>query len=394
MTINTTINRSVLRHLFAPFSVAVGLLTVLFMMAEMIRITNWVVNYGIGLSVVLSLLILMIPSFMVYIIPMALLLAVLLTFLRMSGDNEIVALKSCGASIYTLLPPVLTFCLLLCTLTLFLTIWGVPWGRGAFADLAFKVLTSRIDIGLKERTFNDTLDKVVLFVGEIDPKNRRWKDIFIEDKRQPEAVNTVVAPEGQLFSDPESATLLLKLSNGTIHQTNLKERRSQAIHFTTYQLSFNLKENSAFNRERSKSTKELSFSELRQEQAGLPPGHPRINKTRTMMHRMISLPFACFSLGLLAMPLGIQSRTAKRSAGLVLSLVCILIYYLLLTAGYALGEKGLVPPLLAMWLPNLVLGVLGLYLLIQTARERVSLTTHLIRRIQSAADAIGGGRRA
>jgi lipopolysaccharide export system permease protein len=393
MTINTTISRSMFRQLFAPFLVAVGLLTILFVMAEMIRITNWVVNYGIGLSVVLSLLLLMIPSFLVYILPMAVLLAVLLTFLRMSGDNEIVALKACGASIYALLPSVLAFCLLMCTLTLALTIWGVPLGRTAFSDLAFKVLTSRVDIGLKERTFNDALDKVVLYVGEIDPKNRRWKDIFIEDKRQPEAVNTVIAPEGQLFPDPDSAVLVLKLSNGTIHQTNLKERRSQAIHFTSYQLSFNLKESAAFNRERSKSTKELSLFQLRQELEGLTPQHARYHKTRTMMHRMIALPFACFSLGLLAMPLGIQSRSANRSVGLVLSLICILLYYLLLTAGYALGEKGRIPSSVAMWFPNLVIGALGLFFLIQTARERVALTTYLVRRIQRLAEAIGGGRR-
>jgi lipopolysaccharide export system permease protein len=394
MAFNTIINRQIFREITAPFMLALGLLTILFLMAEMIKITNWIVNFGIGLADVLIMLALLIPSFMVFIIPMALLFAVLLTFMRMSGDNEIVALKSGGATIYGLLAPVIFFSLIACAMTLSLTVYGAPWGQAALKDLIFKVLTTRIDIGLKEMAFNDALDKVILYVGHLDPKTRRLTDVFIEDKRQPENVSTVVAPEGQLFSDPKNAMLYLVLRNGSIQQTNLKARRSQSIRFTTYQLSFNVRDNPAFDREKARSTRELTYAGLREMLASLPPGKPLYQKTLTVMHRMIALPFACVALAVLALPLGIQTRTAKRSIGLVLSIACVLLYYLLLTLGYTFSEKGLVSPLLAMWFPNFAVGAMGLYFLVQTARERSSLVGRVHQRIQRAAATWGGGRKA
>ena len=75
-------------------------------------------------------------------------------------------------------------------------------------------------------------------------------------------------------------------------------------------------------------------------------------------------------MGLLAFPLGIQSKTTKRSFGLILCLFFFLLYYLLLTAGYAFGEDGSYPPEIGMWVPNVVMGSIGIFFLIQTGRER------------------------
>jgi len=75
-------------------------------------------------------------------------------------------------------------------------------------------------------------------------------------------------------------------------------------------------------------------------------------------------------MGLIAMPLGIQSRTARRSFGLVLGLVLVLFYYLMLSAGTVFGKTGQIPPAVGMWLPNLIMGATGIYLLVRAARER------------------------
>jgi lipopolysaccharide export system permease protein len=391
MAAASILSRYVVRQILGPLGLSVGMLTVLFVMAEMVKITNWIVNYGIGMGRVLALLALMMPSFLVFIIPMSLLLGVVLTFLRMSSDNEVIAVKSSGASITRFLPPVMLLAAAACGLTLFLTLAAVPWGRAALADLAYRVVTDRIDLALKEKVFNDTLDRVVVYVGSVDPKARRWTNVFIEDRRDPRAVNTVVAPEGRLLSEPGQKELRLLLVNGTIHQTRLAEGRAQAVRFTTYQLVFDLKASPVFNPQRSKSIKELRLAELEEELAALPPDHPRRYKIRTLIHRMFAIPAACFSLALLGLPLGIQARRARRSFGLALSLAAILLYYLLLTAGYALSEKGLVPPAAAMWLPNLVIAALGAYLLVQTVRERPSRILRIAARVPGARRLLGGG---
>jgi len=101
-----------------------------------------------------------------------------------------------------------------------------------------------------------------------------------------------------------------------------------------------------------------------------------------ILHRRFSIPVACLALSLIAFPLGIQSKTTKRSYGLILCLFFFLLYYLMLTAGYAFGENGAYPPAIGMWLPNFVMAGLGLFFLFQTARERNLMIELLFKRIQ------------
>ncbi len=203
MKINTITNRYIIKEMLAPFSINMLVFTFLFLMTEMIEITNWIVNYNLNILAVLKIIFFTLAWFLMFIIPMSVMMAVLLTFLRLSSDNEIVALKSCGLSIYRLLPPVLVFALLGCLLTAFITFYGVPLSKKNLEEMALRLAASNVDIGLKERTFNDAFKDVMLYINKIDPQTKKLRDIFIEDKRQPDIVSTVVAPEGRLFSEPE-----------------------------------------------------------------------------------------------------------------------------------------------------------------------------------------------
>ncbi|MGB5422503.1 MAG: LptF/LptG family permease, partial [Desulfobacterales bacterium] len=83
---------------------------------------------------------------------------------------------------------------------------------------------------------------------------------------------------------------------------------------------------------------------------------------------------------ILAVPLGIQPKSTRRSIGLVVGLIFFLLYYLVLSAGHVFGENGSVSPALAMWGPNIVMGCLGGFLLLRSARER---PVHLMAPFQS-----------
>jgi lipopolysaccharide export system permease protein len=87
-------------------------------------------------------------------------------------------------------------------------------------------------------------------------------------------------------------------------------------------------------------------------------------------HKKFSIAFACLAMGLLALPLGIQGRHSKKAVGVGFGLVFFLLYYILLSVGSTLGENGRYPPLLAMWMPNVILGGLGIYLLLRSAKEK------------------------
>jgi lipopolysaccharide export system permease protein len=377
MMINSITNRYIIWEMLAPFSINTLVFTFLFLMTQMIEITNWIVNYSLNVLDVLMIISLSLPWFLMFIIPMSVMMAVLLTFLRLSSDNEIVALKSCGLSLYRLLPPVLLFAVFGCLLTAFITLYAIPQSRASLEKMALRLAATNVDVGLKERTFNDAFKNVMLYVNKIDTHHKKLIDIFIEDKRKKDIVSTVVAPEGRLFSDPENFTFHMLLSNGTIHQTNLKERSATSIQFDTYKLSLDLKKEMAGTEKRQKHREEMSIAELRQYIKDAPEKDTDYYKARIVLHRRFSIPLACLTMGLLAFPLGIQSKTTRRSFGLILCLFFFLLYYLLLTAGYAFGEDGSYPPEIGMWLPNVVMGSLGIFFVIQTARER-SLKVELV----------------
>ena len=82
MKINTIIDRYILRELIPPFLINLAFFTFVFLMAEMIKITDLIVNYAVSLVTIMKLLLFSTPYFLMYIIPMAIMMAVLLTFLK------------------------------------------------------------------------------------------------------------------------------------------------------------------------------------------------------------------------------------------------------------------------------------------------------------------------
>ena len=382
MKLNSTTNRYILKEMFVPFSINIFVFSFLFLMTEMIEIANWIVNYKLSIWAVLEFIYYTLPWFLMFIIPMSVMLAVLLTFLRLSSDNEIVAMKSCGLSIYGLLPPVVIFTLIGFLLTIFITLFGVPRAKSSLEEMALKVATSNADIGLKERTFNDTFKGVMLYINKIDLKHRKLIDVFIEDKRQPNVVSTVIAPEGRLISESEKSIYHLILSNGSIHQTNLKERSANSIQFSTYTLSLDFKEEMRRVARKRKHREEMSIGELRRFIDDSATQSEDYFKAKIVLHRRFAIPVACLALGLLAFPLGLQSKSAKRSFGLILCLFFFLLYYLLLTIGYSFGKTGVYPPAIGMWVPNFVMACIGLYFLRQTGKERSLKLYTLAQRLQ------------
>ena len=370
MKIASLINRYIFKEFVSPFTVNVLFFTFVFLMAELIQITNWIVNYNISLSVILRMILYQTPYFLIFVIPLSIMITVLLTFLRLSSENEILAIKSGGISLYALLIPVFAFCLIGSTLTIFMTLYGQSWGRSALRELTHEVVSESIDIGLKERTFNDSFSGVTIYVNQIDLRNKDLVDVFIEDSRHPDKVITVIAPTGKIFNDPLNGAAHLKLFNGSILQTNLKKKTAHSIQFDTYDISLETKRSTGKKKKKPKRPKEMTIGELFRYVRDARTKDQRYFNALIELHRRFSIPFGCFTLGLLAVPLGVQAKSAKRSFGLVLGLVFFLLYYLLMSLGKVYGETGAYPPLIGMWLPNVIIGGVGIYFLIRTANER------------------------
>ncbi|MFP4649480.1 MAG: LPS export ABC transporter permease LptF [Desulfobacterales bacterium] len=369
MKINTIVNRFILRELVPPFFMNMGFFMFVFLMREILDITNMIVNYQVSLGIFLLLIVYSMPYFLVYIIPMSVMMSVLLTFLRMSSDNEILALKSAGVSIYNLVAPVLLFAAAGAAVTVFMAAYGMPWGKSSYEQLSMQVVQSNFNIGLKERQFIDSFDGVMMYVNEVDMKTRGMQGVFIKDNRDSGPASTVAAPEGYLFEGDKPHTFVIRLYGGIVSQGEPGGKSFHATRFDTYDISLDLQGAASGKGSGSKDEKEMGLAELRSYLESRDHADRKYYSMLMEFHRKFSIPFACLALGVLAMPLGIQTVSARKSAGLGIGLVCFLMYYLLLSGGMVLGEARGYHPAPLLWFPNIVMGALGLYLLRKAAND-------------------------
>lgn len=379
------INRYILKELFPPFGISLSFFSFIFVMTQLPVITNYVVNYQVGILSVVQLLAYAMPFFLQFVLPMSVMISVLLTFLRMSGDMEIVALKAGGVTVYRLLPPVVVFGLVGTLITGLMAIYALPTGRKATKKLLYEVASSHADLGLKPRQFIDSFENVVLYIHAIDPATKQLKDVFIEDRRSPDLVITIVAPTGRITFDPAHYAVYLRLTNGTINQVNLKEKLAHPTTFGNYNLRLDIQRRTDGLGQRPQHVEEMGFFELHRSIQNSKKKDEKYYKMLLEWHKKFSLPTACLALSILAVPLGIRARSSKRAYGVGLGLLFFLLYYILLSTGWVLGESGVYPPVIGMWVPNLISLAAGIVLLIRTASEKPIILPPMpqwIRRLQ------------
>ena len=362
--------RYIFWELLSPFGVSLLFLTFVFVMTRIPDITNMVVNYNMGISAVFFLVIYTLPRFMEFTLPMSVMIAVLLTFMRMSGANEIIALKGGGMTIYRLLPPVTFFCVLMTLITLWVTVWAVPWGKHAFSIKGAQMARANINVALKERQFNTPFDNVMIYINAIDIKTARLKDIFIEDGRDPDSVNITVATEGYLVSRPAEGLYTLILENGMINQVSLDRSVAHQVQFDTYDINFDRGVPGKDLVDGTKDLDEMGIKALKAVSRDQDASPKKRNQARMELHEKLAIPFACLALGFLALPLGLQSLSSRHAPGFGLALVFFMGYYMLLALGWSAGESGSYPPIAAMWMPNAVMGGIAVYLIRRVAGER------------------------
>ncbi len=370
MKLNTAVNRYIFKELIPPYTMNLLFFIFIFLMRQILEITNVIVNYQVSIAAFFLMLAYSMPYFLAYIIPMSVMMSVLLTFLRLSSDNEIVALKASGISIYSLLPPVILFSVVNALLTGYMAIYGIPWGQQAYKQMALNVVQSNFNVGLKERQFNDSFDGVMFYVNKIDFKDNSLGDVYIEDQRNDGFSTTIVSPKGRIFNGEDRLSFILSLYDGMINQVNLKSRAVHSIQFDTYDLHLDLKNAVKTIRKKKIRPKEMRLAELATFLKTETTKTSKYYSVWVEYHKKFSIPFACIALGILAVPLGVQSSSSRKSAGLGIGLIAFLLYYLLLSAGLVFSEAGNLSPIVGMWMPNIIMGGLGIYLLFKSANDK------------------------
>ena len=374
--------RYTLREMLAPFALGLGVFTFVLLLARLLRLIELVVNRGLPATQVLKLFSYLLPAFLEVTVPMAMLLAILVAFGRLSADSEITALRSAGVSLYQLTPSVMTFVAASTLMTTFLSTYARPWGNHEMRLALYEIARTRATAGIRPQVFNDEFSGLTIYTEQIDSKADRLVHVLIADQRDPNQQNTIFAESGELVSDPERHVVTLHLEDGVIYTRDQAGRAEYRTEFESYAVSLDLQAALAGLSEDDEDPKELTLPELTARIAKKRAGGLPVTGELTEYHRKFAIPFACVVFGLLALPLGIQPGRAVKSRGFTVSVAVIFVYYILLSVGQALAEQGRVPAALGLWLPNVVLGAVGLVVFRRAARERAvlpSLPTERVR---------------
>lgn len=364
------VHRYIFRELLIPFLFGLSVFTFVLLIARLLRLIELVVNRGVPATNILRIFAYIMPAFLEVTVPMAMLLAIIVAFGRLSADSELVAFRSSGLSLYQLITPVVIFVSLAGVVTAGLTLWARPWGNRSLRSALFEIAKTRASAGIRQQVFNDEFPGLVIYTEQIDPTTDTLRHVLISDDRDERQRNRIFAREGVMVSDTSTETVSLRLRDGFIQTTDARRGTEYQTEFQTYDVSLDLRQALAGDQERDRDPKEMPLADLRSAIAAKQAAGTSAGLESAEYQRRFSLPFACVVFGLVAVPLGIQPARGVRARGFAVSIVLIFVYYILLSAGQAMAEQRLVPAVVGLWLPNVVFVVFGVYLFRQAARER------------------------
>jgi lipopolysaccharide export system permease protein len=358
--------RYLLLEILPPFWVSLLAFTSIVFLGRMMKVTQMIVVKGVGLIEVLKTCAYLLPYLLVFTLPMAATVGILLALTRLSADQEMVAMKTAGLSYTQLLPPILAFSLGTAALTLLLTVFASPWGQHATKELLKEVVKKRADLGIQEQVFNTDFQGLMLFINHVSPRHGDLDGIFAYDYRDQENPNTVYAQKGKLSFDPGQEVILMELFDGRVLRWGSDPNRFQSVEFKRYQLPLQL---FTFTLKGEKSESEMSLRELWAMMSVNPRGSPLYNRAAVELNQRFAMPLGALLLCLMAMPLGLSPRQHGRTWGMILGLVIFLVYYVVFTASWRLAINARINPSLAPWLSNFLFVWVALYLWYRTVRE-------------------------
>ena len=359
----------ILAEFFTPFfSCLISLIFMMLLGRGLVQMADLIFNKDVDIVLILKLLFYSFPYLLTFIIPISVLVASILTFGKLSFDNEIMAIRASGVSVLRIVMPLIVSVCILCLSTFLLSDQVASVSLHAYRNLLTQIGIESPQAALEEGVFIKKFKNFVIFIYEID-KNK-LKGIRIYQPQEGKPTRTIIAQKGELISIPEMGMIKLKLIHGVSDEPDPKDPgKLYKLNFRTYDLPLNIA-NMKQSGEVSKKPKDMMVRELRDEIERL--GKEGIKATYPLsaeIHNKIAMSFSSLAFLLIGIPLGITTRRSEKSISFGISLALMTLYWLLLIGGKTLAQKGMAPPFLALQFSNLIIGAVGIILFYRLAKS-------------------------
>lgn len=374
------LDRYLIAEILGPLTLGFLVYTFVLLLRVLFRSAELIIGSGVDARIVGKLLLLSLPNIVVLTIPMSFLFAILIAIGRLSSDSELVALRACGVSLFSLYRPILVLSAALTGLNVYLMLDLLPEGNHALQQLRAEIIAQGLSEEIQPRVPHTGWQDKMLYVFEAPPGERRWKGTFLSEAI-PAGPNQVdVAEWGEATVVDDGSQVVLALTNVVTHRVNLNHPESYnlAAH-KTVDLTLAAQRPQAVASSVRRGLRELPLDELRKVVRDAETT-PLVRKMARMeVHKKFSIPAACIVFGLLGLPLGFSNARGGRSSGFAISIGVLLVYYILLNWGEDFAARGVGPPWLAVWFPNAALLLVGMLLLVRRNRDKSLALSHVDR---------------
>lgn len=411
------LKRYILKEHLSPFLISLMVVTFVLLIDRIIDLLNLIIEKKLPWQTIAELFGLSLPYMLALSIPMAVLVATILAFGRMSVDREIIAIKSSGVNIYSMVGPLVFTAILMSGMMVYFNHWFLPNTNHKLKNLMLKIAYYKPMTIIKPNEFTTFMDYTVFAKQTSDSL---LTDVLIYDRSQSRFPRTVFAKTGNVLQKDNGNALQIILNNGEMQERNEKEQgKYQVTTFNRYvinvrnlgnrmdyfesgyrsdremtlpQIMESLKGNKKELNSKAKEAENLSkrleiiklgpasYSrdvEIRRLQSMLQMSEDRqtelkelIHSLKVEFHKKFSISFAIVIFILIGIPLGLMTRTSGIGMAFSVSSVIFLIYYIALNGGEQMADKGVIPPFVSMWLSNIVFLILAILLIIASIKEK------------------------
>jgi lipopolysaccharide export system permease protein len=357
------LDRYLLRSVLGPFVVGVVAFVLLFVSGNILfQLTELVTELGLSIWTAAELFVLRLPGFIVLTFPLATLMALLIVFGRLSGDSELVAMFAGGVSFRRMVVPVVALGLLVSIATVALSEYVVPLSEHRAEDIV-RAATQRAGKRIERRVLQDETDAQgrllrVVVAEKLDLATQEMQHPVIIEFAHDRPVRIIEAQraawEGKEWVFYGGT--LDDLRGTPAVSTSFQVMRARFI-ASPQQLA-----------QRTRQPEELTSRELREVIAGALRRRQPTAKWELTLQRRFAIPFASLVFALIAPALGIRSHRGSSSIGMGLAILIGFGYYVLWNYLSVAAEQGVLSPAWASWLPNIIIGAIGIGLILRVRR--------------------------
>jgi LPS export ABC transporter permease LptG/LPS export ABC transporter permease LptF len=370
------LTRYILREILSHGLLGGALFTFILYMRDLGQILALVVHNSSSLLSVLKIFLFMLPSTLIVTIPMAVLVGILLGLSRLAADSEITAMRASGMGILSFVRVSSMIAVLGLIIGLVNSLYWAPLGSEALIRLRNSLVSSQASYEIQPRVFYEDFKDYVLYVQEVKAGSgvANWRNIFLADLSDPGSPRIISAEQATVVNDQDSV-LRMRLRTGVEHETDANQPNQYIISTfaaTDLPLPLGDKDETRLGRNDAPILA-VSSAELVARSRGAAANTPDGKVALIELNKRLSYPAACLVLMLVGVPLGMATRRGGKSAGFVLTILLVFVYYFLSIIGVALARQGKIPPFAGVWLANVIFGIGGLVLLRQMATGSAAL---------------------